>query len=228
MTAYVVACWFGERRVIDNVYINNRSDYIEWQLKKLEELNHSIEAIYFVLNDLTYNINLPSQINSTPIYVDCRENIGMSYGAWNHALMKYGTDHEYMMLIEDDYIPVIDQFDQIYKKYLKEKTAYVCSLYANNHAAISNGLIKTKALIECGGIPFADNASYGANETAGQVGISRSIQSHGYEVEHIANDYSVPFLDANGGIIHYGRAGGEVVLSPIMLERKLYERNSAI
>ena len=87
------------------------------------------------------------------------------------------------------------------------------------HAAITNGLIKTQSIRECGGIPYAPNSNYGSNEQVGQVGMSTILINAAMGVEHIADEYLVPFLDANGGIIDYGVIGGRKVISPVILER---------
>lgn len=219
-SAYIVACYFGARRVHDKVYEDNPRNYIDHHIEQLTKLNHSFDEILFSINGEDKGIAIPDKIDGVPVRVFSRENIGMSYGAWNYAMYQTDNKYDYYFIIEDDYIPVIDNFDKIFlDEFRDNSTAYVCSLYKWGHAAITNGMIATEPVVAVGGVPYAPSSNYGANETVGQVGFSRILETHGFGVEDIAGKYSIPFLDAKGGMIFYGNPGGQRVISPIVLER---------
>lgn len=217
MITYIVACYFGPRRVHDQAYIDDPMLYIKWHCVQLATLKFNlIEKIIFVVNG-DEPLQLKPQIRDIPVEVLHRENVGMSYGAWNKGMQH--SNSEYCFLIEDDYIPVVDNFDQVFLDNFKDQTGYVCSLYRWGHAAITNGLIKTEAIMSVGGVPYAPSSNYGANEQVGQIGMSKILEAHGWGVEDISSDHSVPFLDAKGGILYYGAEGAPRVVSPVMLER---------
>jgi hypothetical protein len=220
--AYVVACYFGPRRVHDAVYEANPMDYINRHLQQLSLLKttHFAEVIFVINGDAHPLTNVAEFIHingEIPVTIINRDNIGMSYGAWNHAMNV--TDYPYYFLIEDDYIPVHDNFDQIFMDEFDKHTGYVCSLYQHGHSAITNGVVKASAVRVIGGIPYPNNSLYSSNEQLGQVAFSKLLDLEGFGVEHIAPKYSVPFLDAKGGIIYYGLSGGEEVITPVALER---------
>lgn len=224
MTCLVIACYFGSRRVNDQYYINDPLHYVKWQIKSLSKFQaqYDLDHIIFVVNgDSPKELKslIPSSINDIPVKVMHRLNRGMSYGAWNHAIEFYRDRFDFFFLLEDDY--VLTDHDSIlsFKARMTTSVGYVCSLFRWGHAAISNGLVRTEAINQAGGIEFALNSDYGQNEQLGQVALSRNIEKAGWAVVDIAGSYRVPFLDANGGIIDYGQPRGQIVISPVSLER---------
>lgn len=223
--AYVVACYFGNRRVNDHIYHNeNRYDYIEWQIKQLELLKTTlIDKIVFVLSgviEIPNDLNIPKTINNIPVDVLIRENIGLSYGAWNFAVNHYGHEFNYYFLIEDDYIPVMDFWDSVFMDKMVDNVAYVCSLFTN-HVAMPNGLIKGSAILETGGVKHASSSDYGPNEIAGQIQWGENLQNHGWDIVDIAKEYSIPFLNYLTTVIYPGKIDGRKILSPVYYERTL-------
>jgi hypothetical protein len=218
--AYVVACYFGDRRTPDRLYEENRLCHLDQQIKALTKVEANlITDIIFVANGgLPEHTQLPSEINGKSVSMYERDNYGMSYGAWDFVYQKAKEDFDYLFLIEDDYIPVIDNFDKIFLDQFYENTGYVCSLYQDDHAAITNGVISIEAINYIGEIPHAKNNDYGHNEFYGQRGLSRIIEIAEYGVEHIADKYCVPF-NSVGNIIYYGKPNSDIVLSPTVLER---------
>jgi len=225
--AYVIACYFGPRRVFDKQYIINPYDYIDWQLASIATYSlPAVDRFVFVANG-DYPKHLmpldqylpPRNLAGVPIDVLQRPNHGMSYGAWNHAIETYGDQYDFYFLTEDDYVAVQNPLIP-FSTTLKSDVGYVCSLYQWGHAAISNGLVRTKAVFDAGGIPFSLSSDYGKNEQQGQVAMSKVIEEAGWKVVGLDKRYSIPFLEANGGIIEYGNPKGSRVLSPVKLERE--------
>lgn len=218
-TAYVVACWFGERRVVDHDYLANRGLYIEWQIKKLGEIKHSFDSIIFVVNENGMSFPFPDKIGDTDVEHIYRPNIGMSYAAWDLAYQTFKNDFDFFFFMEDDYIPFIDNFDDIFMSKMAEDVGYVCSLYNGDHASISNGMVRTQALNDVGWVPHAQSNVYGQVESFGQVGFSKAIEGAGWKIDHVFDDYSIPFMHVASGIINYGN--GEVIIAPVQYARIL-------
>jgi hypothetical protein len=221
MIAYVVACWFGDRRIEDSYYRADRAHFINWHIKKISELRTSvIESVIFVLNDKNFGVNIPETIGGIPTHILRRENIGMSYGAWDFAYQTFRDSYDAYFFIEDDYVPTLDNFDSIFLNKVDDNVGFVCSLYDRGHAAISNGLMSTAALNAVGRVPHPNSSNYGAAEQAGQVAMSKSVEAAGFKVAHVADDFSVPFLSPPNNMIYYGNPDGPIIIAPVSLERE--------
>ena len=79
-----------------------------------------------------------------------RENLDHSYGAWDFALKEFVGEYDYSILMEDDYIPVSENYDKKFLELFDEDNIfYICQFYTNQiigkwHCAIANGMIKNK------------------------------------------------------------------------------------
>lgn len=221
MIAYVVACWFGDRRVPNEEYAKDRAHFVNAHIEQMSKLQaNKISTIIFVLNDPKFAINVPKEIAGKEVRVLRRNNVGMSYGAWDHAYQTYKNEFDNYFFIEDDYIPTLDHFDNIFLKKMRNNTGYVCSLYMRAHSAISNGLVSTQTLKSIRGIPHPSNSNYGDNERVGQLGMSRKIEAAGWKIDHVGDDYCVPFLTHVNDVIYYGNAEAPIIIAPVCLERE--------
>lgn len=199
---YVVGCWGGERRRIDNAYITDPLYYIKANVAQLTKLTHSLDQITFVVNDNgneTYNnyMGSLSDIGETKVKVLFRENLGMSYGAWAHAYETYGTEFDYYIFMEDDYVPNLDNFDNVLKDMLLEKDLdFLCGKYTD-HAACANGIAKSesiKVIYDKGGeLPYPKTFDYGTVQHVGQVGLSHAFTNIGLKVHDYSDRYSTVF-----------------------------------
>lgn len=72
-------------------------------------------------------------------FMDC-ENVGISYGQFIRAMCLY-SEFDYHICIEDDYIPLLDHFDQILVEEHKQYTngAYVCMAIAKESMKSDGG-----------------------------------------------------------------------------------------
>jgi len=123
--------------------------------KHIEYINNyipNIGLVSFIINksDESLDKEVVDFINNSDIKFNyeiiLRDNIGFSYGAWAETIEKNHTKFDYTFIIEDDYIPVEENtLDYFYKK-IDDETIYVCCLYVNGHASISNGMINTKIM----------------------------------------------------------------------------------
>ena len=226
MTNYIVAVWTGNRRRIDQEYEDDRTFYIKKQIEQLQNLNHNISQVTFVINEnpdeslevKNYIDNIPNKIKDTDIVILRRPNIGMSYGAWAYAYEKYTNRFDYYLVTEDDYIPFIDNFDKILIELLHEKQlGYLCGVYLDEHAGASVGVMSSKILsiiYDRGGkLPFPNNSHYGDVENYGQRLISKIFTDNGFKVGDYNDKYKFIFAKLTGEIITIG----DESLSPIFV-----------
>jgi hypothetical protein len=216
----MVACYFGRRRIEDTPYLMDFHHYIKHHLASLAKLETTlIDQVVFTINeDIGRIIDIPASVNGIPIDVILGPNIGLSYGAWERARKRY--DHEFFMIIEDDYIPVIDNFELPFMERMTDDAGYVCSLFMDDHAAMPHGIIRSSVLDSVGGFGYAYNSNYGDNESLGQIKFSHDIMDAGYGIIDIADEFRVPYIDSNKGMLYYGNLKGKDLIMPIQLMRE--------
>lgn len=224
--AYIVAAYFGTRRVQSEAYGLERLSYIKKHLENLSTLNHNISKIFFVINEESryasetarakYIINNYQEIECETIV---RENLGMSYGAWNDVLQRHGCNYDYSFLIEDDYVPVADNFDKKFIQYFNENEnlGYACQLWWNHggyHAGIANGVLSMSSYFDAGGFDLTQGIGY-ENGQDNQKAFLNSLVRKGYCVKDVGDRYRNLFLNHRSEIISYGNKDGEDLILPI-------------
>lgn len=142
-TNYIVTCWSGNRRFMEYNYKKDCTHFLKIQIEQLNKNKNSLSQITLVINhnpneNRNYEQfinNLPQEINGVPLVILRRENTGMMFGAWFHAYKKY-NDFDYYFVTEDDYVPVIDNFDTIFSSSINENCGFLCpkttSVMVNN------------------------------------------------------------------------------------------------
>ena len=140
---YIIATWNGKRvtdtgRSYEHVLRNH--------LKQLASVKHSLDQVTImkpesgIINSY-YDVELPPNA----VVIEC-ENKHLSYGQYLKALELLHKDFDYHILIEDDYVPAVDDFDRKLVELYEEGT-YLCSMIGGNrdrfHCAISNGIISS-------------------------------------------------------------------------------------
>jgi len=109
--SYILAAYRGPRGVADPLYARDPDLYLRRQLQSLTKLRHSLTEVIVVLNeDGAAPLDLPDTIGSTPLRVERRPNRGLSYGAFARGVEL--TDSEFVLMCEDDYLFVVDDFDK--------------------------------------------------------------------------------------------------------------------
>jgi len=220
--AYVVVLWSGLRRVMPQIYRDDRSFYLEQHMIQLTKLRHNCHTIFLVVNECPEkNEAFETKLREAPLRLEGRRvdivrrpNVGMSYGALADVFERHGDEFDYFLLIEDDYTPVVDDFDKEILSFFGEKTGWVCGRYAGcvgyerAHASISNGLVSAEALRavkhKFGCLPYSSGDDYADNEFKGQVGLSWAILDSGYEIKDVLSRYASPFLNSDNKLVIYG------------------------
>jgi hypothetical protein len=103
-------------------YKEDRTHFLKLQLQQLRKHKNSLSQITFVINhnpeeDDNYKRfvdNLPKEINGTPLVVLRRANVGMMFGVWFHVSQIYGETFDYYLVTEDDYVPTLNDFDDVF------------------------------------------------------------------------------------------------------------------
>jgi hypothetical protein len=211
-TNYVMCCWSGPRRTIDQRYIRDSTYYIRKHIRALTRFKHNLAQITLVVNHNPHESQeyrqflnaLPEKIQNAKVEIVHRANIGMSYGAFSEAYGIWRKDFNYYIYIEDDGCFMQHDFDAIMIDFLDKnpKCGYVCgyaSAYAcmPHHAAISVGMFRSVALEDVwtrlGEIPHAHNEEYSGAQLQGQVGVSQTLLSCGWDVLDMRGKYRVGF-----------------------------------
>jgi len=97
--------WHYEQRIdpgvdTDTVYINN----VPYEDDKVSD-GQKLEECYNYLHSLDGRKTARGVVR----VVD-RENIGMSYGAYNYAYEQFGQEYKYFFFIEDDHVMITDDY----------------------------------------------------------------------------------------------------------------------
>ena len=233
------------------LYREDKLYFVKEQIKALESIEHGIDTAIFVFNTddgesglslLGEAVNLINKIKKVKTKVLFRPNIDFSYGAWNDALKVYAKDFDYSFLIEDDYIPVTDNFEKKFIEYIENddtnKTFYVCQFLwgsgtvdptgnpkhpsiIDSHCGVSNGVILNSSYIELG--PFRlDGARKDDYNKAqhNQVRFLIPFTDKNLKIASTADKYSVKFSNKIADktyipeIIQLGPEDGPELLQP--------------
>jgi hypothetical protein len=161
----MIGSWSGER------YAMSFSDsHLQEHLNQLDKLEHSISQISIghphnptERPEYTKWIkSLKETKNGTPIKVHDVPNIGRSYGQWSRMFNMYRDQFTHFIFIEDDYAPVLDNFDKALLEMFEEQPktcGFLCGLIldrsgrygrvaAEPHAGVSNGISSNSVLKE--------------------------------------------------------------------------------
>ena len=220
---YVCCLWFGERRNADPRATTDPLLFLRLQIENLTRTKHELTQITFVINrssnldTLNPMAMIPTFINNTPVVTIVRDNLGLSYGAFDHVVKLYGETFDYYFFIEDDYFPILDNFDKEFLAYMVGDVGYVCCLFTD-HAAIATGLFKSKCLVDqisrLGKVSHHESDSYGHNEGIGQVGISHELLQNNVKIVDVADKFNSPFNAAYNTIINLGDRSKQNIVVP--------------
>lgn len=164
---YLIGTWSGLR---------NNAEFDDGVLKrhlaKLDQVEHSLSQISIghphnpdERREYTnWIMSLKETAKGVPIKVHSVPNNGRSYGQWSHMFNCYRDQFTHFIFIEDDYVPVKNNFDQILVdsfdyQYQVSRCGFLCGLVLDKsgrygtvmeqkHAAIANGISSNTVLKE--------------------------------------------------------------------------------
>lgn len=204
-TNYVVACWMGERRSEHGPNTTDRTSFLRAHIHALETLPHSLDQVTVVLAEGgdpkadTFAKSL-TEISGVPVEVLVRPNVGMSYAGWNLAHETFGDEFTHFVIVEDDYVPFLANFDALLVDLTERYKTYVCGLTGEGQiAAISNGAIPEQIWRR---IRFPPLGNLGATPSLIEIqkanyrcqsNWSRSFPAGGYLIQEYLEQCSSPF-----------------------------------
>lgn len=161
MLHYIVSVYTGMRanNHVNDLLRNNPSHYVDTHVQRLKNYGSAdIKRVTFVISpcgdeerdnkvaELANGVDLG--FAKTEAYVR-DNNRYYSYGAWDDCITKNTGDLDFF-LIEDDYFPSTENFYEPFVKSLRDnnRVAYCSQWYKDEHAAISNGCLSVKAVVE--------------------------------------------------------------------------------
>lgn len=193
---YIIATWSGYRR-------NLSKDYLKIHLNKLFSLQHSLAQVTVVRplgSDDPGYYDIDPFIKDKIVIIDRPAN-DRSYGQFIYAHQQFGHQFDASILMEDDYVPNIHNFDRELIRIMQEKNCdYLCGKYGSNHrndephARHNCGIVTTKAL----DIITAENPVFlpnGTDDGQEQTIFSRLFTKNKLRIADYSDQYSVPYWD---------------------------------
>lgn len=236
---YVLCCWSGPRRAVDPRVEVDPAYYLRRHLDALQSVAHELSQITVVVpknesEPLVYRQALeamPAKIRGAPVVLMERPNIGMSYGSLSDCYARYRTEFDFYFFMEDDYVFVQQNFDQIHLQVMAEHPdcGYLCGMaWETNppmaprfplHAGVANGLMRASALeavfAKEGHLPHAADGGYRSNEHRGQIGQSQAILAAGFKLRDWAGRFRVRFREADFSVREFHEDQEAVMMEPL-------------
>lgn len=195
---YVIATWSGKRR-------NPSTEYLKKHLERLFELKHNLAQITVVRpagSDNKEFYNIDPKIREYITLIDRLEN-DRSYGQFLFAYKTYEDYFTHYIIVEDDYIPNIDHFDQLLLLLMEEKGCdYLCGKYGRFrqsdplHPQQNQGIVKASAFSKI----LSDNCNPTFHKNGIEDGQEQSMfaelfTKNGLTIADYSDKYSVPYFD---------------------------------
>jgi len=203
---YFLATWSGKRRTNHEGEHNFLVDHIAY----LNKVQHQFSQVSIGYPEnpkeaqkyTRYIRGLKALNDGTPIVVHKMENQGMSYGQYSHLFKIYRDQFTHFVLCEDDYVPVLNNFDVVLADMFDEfheskNCGFLCGLLFNHsgrfgrkfplHGAISNGITTNKVLNKVwndhGCLPS------GSDPHKAQIVFSQAFLKSGFTLQEYVNQY---------------------------------------
>lgn len=234
MINYIIACYFGPRRIIKENYLQDPFYFIKKHVEKINFYNDkNISKVTFVVNPYNENDKKVEEIAENLFYpyeiIYKKNNNNYSYGCWHKAIIKnLNEEYKYFMLIEDDYAPNIENYTDYFLQFFDDSTSCVFQWYTETkeipikHAAISNGLIKKETCNmlyskynKVFSLNYGDNSNYTFGEH-NQVNFLNLFKQENYLIKDISSISKNTFQNINNILLCTGNEMGIDVLHPIL------------
>lgn len=233
---YAISSWSGTRDGLqfDDSYICRHVNYLKKVKHNLSQISIGDPENPKKRPCFTNFMSEIQKAGETPVVVHPMSNHGRSYGQWSRIYEKYRTDFDYYIFIEDDYIPVLDNFDSVlvemFDKFHKEQNCgFLCGLVLEPparsghvcteiHAGVSNGIASSAVLEKVyekfGCLPH-DKAGY----FRGQIDFSQGFIQTGFTLcDYISDEYRCLYYQHNTQCRIYGpNDKAKDILSPLQV-----------
>ena len=208
-TNLVKAFYFGERRDLEIPEAKiDKFFLLKKQVEYLSKIKHDLDQITFVVNGNIpdgYEEEVRPLKEKFKFVTLSRENVGISYGAYSHAVDTFIDDFDFFIFSEDDFIFCQNNFDRIYKeKFYSIDNASMITAVAQNyddhykkHASVSiygtSKEILKRIISDYGKLPFVVKDAYGE----GQIYQTNLFFKYGKILDH-TKDFRIIFHDYRG------------------------------
>lgn len=151
--------------------------------------------------------------SKVPVLVMRHDAISGSYGGWIGAWRLLGGRYQTYYVFEDDYLPAIDNWDDIMASYLVGDVGYAGSLKwgesNQEHMAHACGVIRETAF------PWSHQSfeDYPVYQSNSQILFSQMFVSNGFKLADFSTDWSVPFFNGRD-VVQYGAKDKPALLVP--------------
>lgn len=192
---YLIATWAGAR-------YNPSKDYLKIHLKRLFELHHNLDQITVIRplgsdNDDFYDVG--EEMLSKIVILNRPDN-DRSYGQFIYAYEQYRDQFDYYIICEDDYVPNIDNFDQILVGLINKKNVdYLCGKWGTQcrqdppRCIMNQGIVRSsafKTMLERCSPKFP---KMGPEDGTEQQLFADYFTNNGLNIADYSDEYSVPY-----------------------------------
>ena len=233
-TCYVCTSYLGARLNADPRYEADRLFFLKQHFASLARLPHALDLIVVSLSgeakDRDAHVGEIREA-AAQIGVQCevfgRDNIGMSYGAFSDAVVRYGSSFTHYIFMEDDYVFTQPHFDTLLLEEMeyREKCGYLCgasyrvSIDIHKHAAVSLGMLRQDAMVQAaalrgGQMPFGREPNAYRAGFYGQKDQSFALAEAGWDVGDWLMRWSTAYWDSAPGIVRWFGREGDPVCDP--------------
>lgn len=197
---YLLATWSGKRR-------NPSKDYLRAQIEQLSKLVHSLYQVTVIRpkgsDDTDYYGDFESGHGDYTEYVLLdRPTNDRAYGQFLFAYQRF-PNSDYYIMVEDDYLPNLDNFDQLLIDLLHQKGAdYLCGSYGpivpggpvvpRHNIGIITGAALRRILWKNPNPYFHPN---GENDGQEQEMFAELCHSAGVTIADYSDRFPVPYYD---------------------------------
>ena len=221
---YVVSGWTGPRRadpVPSLLYLKQHLDVLSKRKFNADQITVALSKFDDNFGEVWLFAQSLNSINGIPVKWLMRENVGMSFGAFSDAYAADRTNFDYYIFMEDDYVFVKDDFDEILIKLIEEypKCGFMCQLAGNE--LITNGIARSGALealfLAHGQIPSYHNRR-NRYTGRGQTRFAKSFIEAGFELRDFSDRFKTPFsIYWDNSIKEYSPDQAEYLIKPVQM-----------
>ena len=222
-TLLVVACSGFSRRAEDPAYGTDRALYLKQQHHSLSRLSYSCDVVLVNNGGVPDYLEYLDTLRGTYRVLD-RENRGMSLGALSDA-WKTHPDYDYYILLEDDYVFVLDYFDEEMEEMIGAvpDCGYMCQV-ADTAAhdclfpSFMNGIATSALMNRLGGFLQENQPSNHAMGDQMQKDFGTQIrETRQFTLADMGSRFKAPFAETRGhtwNIVEYYPEAPYLLLVP--------------
>lgn len=221
MSAVVlVACWGGERRREHAAYQQDRALYLRQWNHALSRLSCESEVVFISNGGEDSYCEYLDSLRKRYKVAD-RENRGFSQGAW-HEGYHDNLGHDFYILVEDDFIPVFDGFDQAMINAIQHAPGdcgFLCQLVSKTFEgtpfpSMQNGIINSRCLRTFKGLPWSAATEFYNQADQAQVKFGEVMNLYGFGVYDMGRQFKAPYTEGDGSVIIYHDAAPDTLFVP--------------